>query len=146
MPTAGRLTGAMAYALLGGVLGWLLIPFFDAGRVPDYWLAICIAAGLLVGWVLVGTRTGQRTGVAIGTGLTAAAALAFWVLFVVGARRMVGDSMRGRYDGPTDAVIGVFANMIDDAQQFADPAILLLLVLGSVAAALLTNLIGTRFR
>ncbi|SEN61937.1 hypothetical protein SAMN04488003_12318 [Loktanella fryxellensis] len=146
MPTAGRLTGAMAYALLGGVLAWLLIPFFDAGRVPDYWAATCVGTGLLVGWILVGTRVNQRTGVAIGTGLTAAAALAFWVLFIIGARRMIADSMRGRYDGPTDAVIGVFANMIDDGQQFADPAILLLLVLGSLAAALLTNLIGTRFR
>lgn len=146
MPTAGRLTGALAFALLGGILGWLLTPFFDAGRVPDHWLAICICTGLLTGWMRVGAHSGQRTGVAIGTGLTGAATLAFWVLFIAGARRMIADSMRGRYDGPTDAVVGVFANMIDDAQRFADPAILTVLVLGAVAAALLTNLIGTRFR
>ena len=118
MPTMGRLAGAIFFGILGGTLAWLLVPFFDEARTPKFWFALSGAVGVLIGWVFMGPRTGQGTGVAIGTGLTGAVMLAFWVLFFLSGSDMIRASMRGRFDGPMDAVIGTFGIMADYAKQF----------------------------
>ncbi|WP_386682077.1 TrgA family protein [Loktanella sp. R86503] len=146
MPTAGRLTGAVFYAALGAALAFLLVPYFDEARAPKYWIPLVIAVGVLVGWMVVGSRSGQGTGAAIGTGLTGAAALAFWVLLLVSGYDMIQVAMRGRFDGPMDAVIGVFSIMLDYAKSFYSPLILFVWIGGGLIAGLVTDLIGSRYR
>ena len=146
MPTAGRLAGAVFYAALAGVLAWLLVPFFPEARAPAYWYPLCVGCGVLVGWVFVGPRTGQGFGPAIGTGLTGAVALAFWVLFLMSGADMVHLSMRGRYDGPMDAVTGIFAIMADYGLQFNGPVVLAVWLGGGILAGVLTDAFGSRYR
>ena len=146
MPTAGRLAGAVFYGLLAGLLAYLLVPFFEESRVPRLWYPLCGVVGILVGWIFVGPRTGQGTGPAIGTGLTGSVAVAFWVLFFLSAYDMIKLSMRGRYDGPMDAVTGVFAIMADHALQFYAPMIVAVWIGGGIIAGLLTDAFGKRYR
>lgn len=146
MPTTGRLAGAIFFGALGGLLCWLLLPaFLDAGP-PFFWYLLCPIAGVLVGWTFVGSRTGQGLGPAIGTGLTGGAALGFWVLFVMSGKDMVTASMRGRYSGPVEAVIDIFAYMVDFAKLFYSPMILAVLFGGGLIAGLLTDALGSRYR
>ena len=146
MPTTGRLAGAVFYGLLAAVLAWLLVPTFEEARAPRLWYPLCGIVGVLVGWVFVGPRTGQGTGPAIGTGLTGAVALAFWVLFFLSGSDMIRLSMRGRYDGPMEAVTGIFAIMVDYALQFRSPLILAVWLGGGIVAGLLADALGKRYR
>ena len=146
MPTTGQLAGAVFYAALAAALAYLLIPFFQDSRAPRYWYPLCVIAGVLVGWMVVGPRTGMGTGIAISTGLTGAIALAFWVLFLLSGYDMIQSSMRGRFDGPMDAVVGIFTIMTNYGKQFYAPFILLALLGGGVVAGLLTDALGKRYR
>ena len=146
MPTMGRLAGAVFYGLLAGGLAWLRVPYFEEARAPRFWYPLCGIVGVLTGWVFVGPRTGQGTGPAIGTGLTGAVALAFWVLFFLSGHDMIRLSMRGRYDGPMEAVTGVFAIMVDYALRFQSPLILAVWLGGGIIAGLLADALGKRYR
>ncbi|MFZ3582701.1 TrgA family protein [Loktanella sp. DJP18] len=146
MPTTGKLAGAVFFALLAGLLAYLLVPFFENGRAPRYWYPLCGIAGIMTGWMVVGPRTGNGTGQAIGVGLTGAAATAFWVLILLSGYDMIQASMRGRYDGPMDAVIAVFTIMTDYAQQLYAPFILAVWLGGGIVAGLLTDALGKRYR
>ncbi|MCF7700791.1 TrgA family protein [Loktanella sp. M215] len=146
MPTMGRLAGAIFFGIVGGVLAWLLVPFFEETRTPKLWFPLCGVVGVLIGWIFVGPRTGQGTGVAIGTGLTGAILVAFWVLFLLSGSDMIRVSMRGRFDGPMDAVVGTFGIMAEYAQQFYAPVILVALLGGGIVAGLLTDAFGKRYR
>ena len=146
MPTTGRLAGAVFFGLLAGLLAWLLVPSFDDPGPPRLWFPLCGVVGILTGWTFVGPRTGQGTGPAIGTGLTGAVAVAFWVLFFMAGAEMIRLSLRGRYDGPMDAVTDIFAIMADDAQSLYAPFIVGVLLGGGIVAGLLTDAFGKRYR
>ncbi len=146
MPTAGRLAGAVFYGLLAGLLAFLAAPFFGDPGVPKLWYPLCGIVGVLTGWIVVGPRTGQGTAVAFGTGLTGAASIAFWVFFLLSGNEMIRMSMRGRYDGPMEAVIGIFSFMVDYAVQFTDPVVLVVWLGGGVIAGLATDAFGKRYR
>ena len=146
MPTAGRLAGAVFYAVLGAVLAFLLVPYFDEARAPKYWYPLVIIVGVLVGWIIVGSRSGQGTGAAMGTALTGSAALAFWVLLLLSGYDMIQVAMRGRFGGPMEAVIGVFSIMLDYAKVFYSPLNLLVWLGGGLVAGLLTDIFGSRYR
>ncbi|MBS1303502.1 TrgA family protein [Loktanella sp. SALINAS62] len=146
MPTAGNLTGAILYAILGGVVAYLTLPLFVEGDAPDFWYPLCIVSGLICGWSVMGNRVGQGYSVAVGTAVTAAGALAFWALLLTSITRMIQKSMRGQYDGPTDAVIATFGIMGDYALLFATPVIIGTLVAGGLIAGLVTEAVGRRYR
>lgn len=146
MPTMGRLAGAVCFGLLAGILAVLSIPVFGDGGPPSFWFPLCGVVGVMTGWMLVGSRVGQGTGPAIGTGISGAACIAFWVLLVLSGEEMIRRSMRGRYDGPMDAVVSLFGVMVDYGAQFNVPLILMVWLGGGVVAGLLTDAIGKRYR
>jgi hypothetical protein len=82
----------------------------------------------------------------MGTALTGAAALAFWVLLFLSGYDMIQIAMRGRFDGPMEAVIGVFAIILDYAKLFYSPLTVFVWLGGGLIAGLLTDLIGSRYR
>ncbi|KQI69827.1 hypothetical protein AN189_04910 [Loktanella sp. 3ANDIMAR09] len=145
MPTAGKLTGAILYAVLAGGLAYLTGPLFDAGRAPGFWYPLCIVAGLLCGWRIMGARVGQGYSIAIGTALTAAGAVVFWALLILSGHTMITRSMRGQYDGPMDALISTFGLMAGYGQQFATPVVIGVLVLGGLIAGLITEAVGSKY-
>jgi hypothetical protein len=146
MPTTGRLAGAVFYAALGVVLAFFLVPFFEEARSPRYWYPLCGIVGVLVGWFIVGSRSGQGTGAAFGTAITGAIALVFWVLFLLSGYDMIQVSMRGRFSGPMEAVINVFTFMVDYGKMFYSPMNLFVCLGGGIIAGLLTDAVGSRYR
>ena len=142
MPTAGRLFGAVTFALLGFAIAVYTAPIFEEGRLPSYWFVLGVAAGLWAGWVVVGKRAGN--GDSISNGLTGGAALVFWVLFVTGFLIMIEKSMRGAYSGPVEAVVNVAQEMYDLALGLYSPTLIGIILGGSVLAGLVTGFFGKR--
>ncbi len=142
MPTAGRLFGAVTFALLGFAIAAYTAPVFDEGTLPSYWFVLAVAAGLWAGWVVVGKRA--KNGDSISNGLTGGVALVFWVLFVTGFLIMIEKSMRGAYSGPVEAVVNVAQEMYELALELYSPTLIGIILGGSVLAGLVTGFFGKR--
>lgn len=142
MPTAGRLFGAVTFALLGLAVAVYAAPTFEEGTLPSYWFPLCVIAGLWAGWVVVGKNAGKGHGSS--GGLTGAVSMAFWILFIVAFLTMVAKSMRRAYDGPVEAVINVAQEMFELAVALYSPTLIAIVLGGGVVCGLITEFFGKR--
>ncbi|MCK0094588.1 TrgA family protein [Yoonia sp. F2084L] len=145
MPTAGRLAGAVIFALFGWYLGGISVELFPEANAPDFWLPANAFIGLIIGWKICGSRAGNGYNAAMGVGLTCAFALGFCALFVVAFNQMISNAMRLRYDGPMDAIVGIFSLMLEFAVYFYDFTLIATLLVGSVICAWFTEFFGQRY-
>lgn len=145
MPTAGRLAGAVIFALFGWYIAGISIPYFPEANAPDYWLPASAAIGLILGWRVCGRRAGNGYNPAIGIGLTCGFAISFWLIFLVGFDQMITNSLRLRYDGPMEAIIDVFDQMLKFSLYFYDFTLIATILIGGVICAWFTEYFGQRF-
>lgn len=145
MPTAGRLAGAVIYALFGWYVAGIAVPFFPEANAPDYWLAASAVLGMIIGWRICGSRSGRGYHPAIGIGLTCSFAQSFWLLFILGCNQMITDALRMRYDGPMEAVVDIFDEMLTYANYFYDFGLIATLLIGGVVCAWITEYFGQRY-
>jgi hypothetical protein len=145
MPTAGRLAGAVIFGLFGWYLAGITIPYFPEANSPDFWLPAGAVISLIVGWRIVGSRAGRGYNPAMGIGLTAGFAIGFCMLFLVAFNQMISNALRLRYDGPMDAVVGIFELMLEFGLYFADVQIVVTLLLGGLICAWGVEYFGKRY-
>ena len=144
MPTAGRLSAAICFALLGVGFAYLATPFFSEARAPWFWYPLNGVVGIIVGWKVVGSRVGRGMAAGLGNGITGTVALLFWVLFFMSFAEMIRKSMRKAYDDPLEAVVGVFEIMGEYVIQFADVQLGIFLAVGSLVVGFIVEFIGSR--
>ena len=145
MPTAGRLAGGVIFGLFGWYFAGLATPYFPEGRPPEWFIPTAALVSLFIGWKLCGKRAGRGYNPAIGVGLTAGATIAFALLFILSIVQMVKNSMRLRYDGPTEAVMDTFSLMLENAQDFYSAELILTLAIGGIVCAWITEFFGQRY-
>ncbi len=145
MPTAGRLTGAIVFALFGWYLAGISIPFFPESNAPDYLLPASAAIGVIIGWKLCGSRAGNGYNPAISIGLTCGFSLAFCLIFLVSFNQMISNSFRLRYDGPMEAIVDVFSLMMEFSVYFFDVTLIATVLIGGVVCSLITEFVGRRY-
>ncbi len=147
MPTAARLVAAILFALLFWLVSQLALPQFALAEEADPrgFVMINTLAGLVLGWQLAGSGAGRRRwSGAVNQGLTTMIATVFVALFLHGMVRMVALSLRKYYDGPAEAVIGVFALMIEIGRTAATSQVITVLVLGAVVLGIAVEWVGRR--
>ncbi|MEO1638224.1 MAG: TrgA family protein [Pseudomonadota bacterium] len=145
MPTAARLAGAVAFALFAWYLAGITIPFFPESNAPDYWIPAAAAVGLVIGWTICGKNVGQGYNPAIGIGLTCGAAMAFVMVFILAFNQMVQNSLRLRYDGPMEAVVDIFGQMLEFGEYFYDWSLIGTVLIGGVVCAWFAEFFGQRY-
>ncbi len=145
MPTMGRLIGAILFTPLGFYLAILAIPLFPEGTDPPYFTLIAAAAGLFGGWVVAGSRAPAGFPAAVGYGLTAGAALAFWALFATSFVEMILRALDKRYQGPMEAVVSVFQLSMDYALVMGTSVIVTTWLAGSIVGGLIVEWFAQRF-
>lgn len=144
MPTAARLSAAIAFAILGFFIYRAMVPSFGDDVIPSYLFMLCILTGVWAGWVLCGKHAhGVMSG--LGTGFTAMVAQAFWILIIMSFFNMLGLALRNRYDGPVDAVVDVFAIAWESVLQFATPLMMTTLLVGAVVSGVFAGVMGKKF-
>lgn len=136
MPTAARLFAAIAYAAVAFFASESFKPLlpdgFPTGRLSE----INAVIGLLTGWMVMGRLAGQGYGAAINNGIRTTAVMVFYILFAQSSYQMIKLSMRNTYDGPMDAVIGIF----DQAWKYGSlmvgsVEVMAILIVGGILAA-----------
>lgn len=146
MPTAGRLAGAISFALFGWYLAGLSVPLFPEGIAPAYWVPAVSFIGLIVGWRICGPRSGQGYYKAALNGLTCGVTMSFCAVFIMGFSDMITRSLRMQYtDGPMEAVADVFNLMVRFAGMFADQTLIISVLVGGIICAWVTEFFGRRY-
>lgn len=145
MPTASKLVAAVAYALLGFIAAQTFIKYLPEGTPLGYFREITAAIGFIVGWLVMGklTRKGYRE--AINSGLVTALILVFWAVLAFSLYFMLRKSMRMMYDGPMEAVLGVFQLMFDYGKMLVAPDMLGVILIGGILAGAVTEWAGKRW-
>lgn len=145
MPTAAKLVAAMAFALVAAIAAHLFIPALPEGSQTAWLREVSAAVGLLCGWWVMGPRAGKGYGEAAGSGILTSALILFWVLLIFSIVIMIKRSMKMLYDGPMEAVMGVFQLMLDHGRLLAEPATPVALVAGGIIAGGLVEWTGRRW-
>ena len=145
MPTASKLVAAVAYALLGFLAAQTFVKYLPEGTPLGYFREMTAAIGFIVGWLVMGklTRKGYRE--AINTGLVTALILVFWTLLAFSLYFMLRKSMRMMYDGPMEAVLGIFQLMFDYGKMLVQPDMIGVILIGGIVAGLVTEWAGKRW-
>ncbi|MEO5615692.1 MAG: TrgA family protein [Cypionkella sp.] len=145
MPTASKLAAAVAYALLGFIAAQCFVKYLPEGTPLGYFREITAAIGFITGWLVMGklTRKGYRE--AVNSGLVTALLLVFWALLAFSLYFMIKKSMRMMYDGPMEAVLGIFQLMFDYGKMLVVPDMLGLILIGGIVAGMVTEWAGKRW-
>lgn len=150
MPTAPKLVAALCFAFTGlftaeayrvGLLGAGQAALAFTGM--QYVMA---AIGAVVGWRVMGRLAGKGWGPSAGTGLRTAVTTVFWALMIFAIQRMIEKAFQRLYgDSPVEAVVDIFALMVDYARQMAVPEVGIALVIGGVLGGLATEFAARRW-
>lgn len=148
MPTAPKLAAAIMFGLLGGLLALYLPRVLPAGLASGILLPVTAGIFAVTGWRVSGTAAERRRGYgdAVATGLRTVALAAFAVLFVFSVTQMIELALRMRYDGPVEALVAIFEEMVKIVPHLVDLPLLAMLGAGAVLGGLVTGAVGRRWR
>ena len=146
MPNAASLFAAVSLAVVAFVVSGQIMPLFPEGKDFGYFTLVNMIIGILVGWKVMGPRAGRGFTPGVNNGLTGVAVLVFWGLFVQGCYEMFRLAMRNRYDGPFEAVMGIFEIGYEYAVLIAQPNIIIALIVGAICSGLVTEYVSRIWR
>lgn len=146
MPSAGRFVGAILFGLIAWSVSELVKPLMPEGTSFGKFSEYNAVIGIVMGWVMLGLRSHPNRNASIGAGLTTAVAVLFWGLLIHSIIEMLKLSMRNRYDGPVEAVVGVFQLVIKYAIMMATPEIIGTLLIGGLFTGMLSGWAERRWK
>ncbi|MFC3615994.1 TrgA family protein [Lutimaribacter marinistellae] len=147
MPTAAALIAALGLGLIGFVVSGQVMPRLPEGMDFGWFVWVNVGLGFLCGWIIMGKRAGRGLTWAINNGVTGAAAVVFWALFVQGSYEMFQRAMRNRYDGPLEAIVAVFEiGVFEYAPLLAHADTIGTLVIGGILTGIATEIAARQWR
>jgi hypothetical protein len=146
MLTAAKMVAGILFAGLAWYVSQLIKPLFPEGTNTGWFAEVNAVISFLVAWQIAGPRAGTSWSGAVSYGLTTTVAMTFWAVFLHSGGEMVRKSLQKLYDGPSEAVVDVFALTLEHAMLMATPEVLGMLVAGGVLAAILVEVTGRNFR
>jgi hypothetical protein len=146
MPTAAKLVAFVAFLMTG----FLAAEAFKLGMPPGmsfgpFSLVIGIIGGIC-GWRIAGRLAGHGYSASVGYGLRTSVTIVFWGLLVYSTERMIQRALDMLYNGPVEAVLGIFQLMFELSQKVATPEVLTALVVGGVFGGAAAEWASRRWR
>ena len=140
MFTLSRLIAAILLASVGFLVSELIKPLF--AQITEFGMFNMANAGLgfAVAWVVIGSRIGRGIAPAISNGITAAVVLLFWGILAQSVYQMISVSLRGHYGGLSEGLMDVLRIAVEWGAIISTPAVLGLILGGSILAALVAEL------
>lgn len=146
MPTAAKLVAAVWFALIGWLAANAHIPALGESAAYGAFREVTALIGFIVGWRVMGALVGQGYPDAIGTGLRTSVTLVFFALLGFSTYHMVQQSTKMVYDGPMEAVLGVFQFMVENGRDMLTVGVLGTLAIGGVLGGIVTEWASRRWR
>ncbi len=145
MPTAARLVAAITLGALGWIASDMVRPLMPPHTAFGWFNWVNLGLGLLCGWFVIGSRAGRGFADALANGLTGVLALIIWAFFVQSFNLMLKQSLEKKFDGPVEAIVGIFGNALDYAHFLIDPALVGTLLVGGMICGLLAEMAARRW-
>lgn len=146
MPTASRLVAALWFAAMGWLAANAHIPALGPSVAFGYFREITAVIGLLCGWQIIGNARDGSYVDGISTGLKTAIVIAFFTLLLFSGWAMIRNSMRGRYDGPLDAVLATFDLMLENLLTMGSIGVLGVMIIGGFLGGVFSYAAARRWR
>jgi len=146
MPTAAKLIAALAFAALGFVAAEVFKGTMPDRTVWGVFAPVSAAIGLVCGWAIMGDLVGKGYRAALGHGLRTTVQASVLVVIVFSIAEAVKLSTKLRYDGPMEAVLGMFQFALDYLAQMATLPMLATLSLGGRAGGVVAEWAGRRWK
>ncbi|WP_149140799.1 TrgA family protein [Gemmobacter caeruleus] len=145
MPTAGKLAGAILFAVLAYVLAVNYRAELPLDYVPNAFYIWCVVIGLLCGWRVMGTRAGLPAREAPSSGILTVVITVLVAVLFFSTQEMLRRSANKLYKGPLEAVVGIFEIAAHYIGMMATPAFFGTMMLGGVACGMLAGMVGRRW-
>jgi len=145
MPTAAKLVAAFIFAVCGYLVSEMVRAELPEGQKLAWLVQVCVGIPLIVGWRIMGKLVGNNYGVSMNNGLYAIVVATVAVIFTFAVAQMVKLSRRLQYDGPMEALVDVFAIMLEYGALLLNPVIVMVLVGGGFLAGLSAEWAHRRF-
>ena len=146
MPTAAKLFGATAFALLGWLAANIYVNAMPEGAQAGLLREIVAFLGMIIGWRVAGGNADKGYNAATGTGMRTGIILVFFALLGFSIYEMVLMSMQMRYDGPMEAVTSAFGIMLDYGKSMLTPTIIGTVLIGGMIAGWMTEFAAKRWK
>lgn len=130
MPTAAKLFAAAAFAVVAFFAAETFKPAMPDGTAFGFYSAVCALIGALCGWLVMGNLVGHGYMRAGGFGIRTSVTVLFFSVLVFSIYEMVQQSMKLRYNGPVDALQGMFMIALDYVKMMGRPDFLIVLLVG----------------
>ncbi|WP_298256567.1 TrgA family protein [uncultured Litoreibacter sp.] len=145
MPTSAKLVAAFVFAVTGYLVAEMLRATMPEGQPLNWLVQVCVFVPMVVGWRIMGKLVGKNYGVSMNSGFYAIVVSTVSVLLVFSISLMITKSRRLQYDGPMDALVDVFALMLDYALLLLNPYILVTIVVGGFIGGLASEWAHRKF-
>lgn len=145
MPTAGKLCAAALFAALAYLTAELFKPAMPEGTAFGPFSWICAGIGAACGWLVMGPRVRLDLAGVIAAGLQTALVMALAALAGFATEIMIGRAFRKLYDGPAEAIIGIFEVMVNHGRLMLTPDVLAALLIGGPLCGVLAGMAGKRW-
>lgn len=131
--------GAICFGFIVWYVSELFKPLMPDGTAFGMFSEYNSLIGIVLGWSMLGLRSHGSKNSSISAGLTTSVAVLFWGLLIHSVIEMIKLSLRKHYDGPVEALVGVFQLMIKYAVMMATPEIIIVLVVGGLLSGMLSG-------
>jgi hypothetical protein len=147
MPTAAKLVSAIAFGFVAFLAAHLYGAAMPGGRPSGALREVSAVVGVLCGWFIMGPFAHRAKGriEAMGTGIRTSLTIVVIVVLVFACVDMLDRAIKGRYDTPLDALLGVFEQALALVPPLAQPDILGVLLLGGLFGGGLAYWAGRRW-
>lgn len=147
MPTAAKLAALILFGLLGAGLAAYVSTLLPPEMPDDLLLPVVAGLSAVSGWRISGAAAGrgERLSEAAATGIRTAVTALFFSLMGFAVAEMIRQAFRRVYDGPMEAVVAVFEEMVELLPLLADAGFVAAFVAGAVVAGILTGMVGRRW-
>ncbi|MFV0490381.1 MAG: TrgA family protein [Pseudorhodobacter sp.] len=132
MPRFSKLIAAIAFAMVAYFSAQAYMSTLPPGTQFGPFLPVSAGVGLICGWVIMGNALGGGYGVAAGGGIKTAICMVVWVLLIFSIVLMVRKAFRKLYQGPMQALVDIFALMLEHLLLMPYPPFLIALALGGI--------------
>ena len=146
MPTAGRLVAAILLGALAYYAASLVILLWPQDYNFGWFKEFSALVGVVMGWRVIGKRLGRGKMAGVGAGITGLGAMLFWLFLLLSFNEMIGRSLDLRYDGPFEAINGMFEISFEWWQNIKHPRLWILLVGGAMVIGFVSELFSPKVK
>lgn len=139
MPTAARLISAVLFALIGYLVAATIPAQLPEGVPINYLYPVSMLIPPLCAWRVIGRLIGRGATNAINTGVYGIVCSVFFVLLAFAIGEMLKLSLRKQYDGPMEAITGMFGIFLEYGQLLLTPVGLGYLLIGGAITGLVAE-------